>query len=366
MSRLLCLAVVLALPGVAGAFTIRTVASEPCHERIMLGAFDVPGGFGSRSDPDLSAVLARWRSAAEEDGLPGGRSKAAFDQMAADYGYGELDAVDRYIVGSLVVGVREPDTDGFAAVKLSELRSVHLRDDTQAEHSLRRSSDDGDDGNRDAIQAAQDLIEGHLDVVRAMERGEMDLAVEARWTFPFYGPTRIRVFGPAHRMGKAAHALQDAFTHTLRDDALKIVTVLNFVDAVLARDEALRDGLPHSDRLDECNISGDDFDALRVGAARDATAGLVAALYDEVDAGPDRSATSVVLDDVYELRPGCDTTNEYCETSWLEPARSGFTEPIRLWFCAANDVDAPLPPEVLWLAALIVGARLRLRRAGRA
>ena len=49
------------------------------------------------------------------------------------------------------------------------------------------------------------------------------------------------------------HTLQDCHSHTLRSaDVRTVFTVLNYIDAVAGRLDEARDGMAHSDTLDDC------------------------------------------------------------------------------------------------------------------
>ncbi|MFN3200432.1 MAG: hypothetical protein ACE366_18685 [Bradymonadia bacterium] len=364
-----CALAVWASAGAAWGFQILTPASEPCHERLMLGALDLASApFSAEDDTSLAPLLDTMVAEVERHGFPNDKATRGFVRDVAElYGFEHLTGARRYVVASFIIGVRAPDTDGFAVVQLNEVRTTHIDDDKQGVHSLRRSFDDGPEGNLEAIVNTQEELKTRFEEMSALWRAD-DPFIKARWTFPFYGEAEVWVYGPAMRLGEMAHTTQDAFTHTLRDADLQIVTVLNFVDPVLARDKEGRDGLPHSDRLDECDVPGDDFDVVRVTAARLATVDLLNEAFLALEAahsqgGPvDGAALDPALGRIYRYRPGCEASNAYCDTTWLGPAREGFTEPIRLWFCSAR-AATPLPMS-MWILVLSCCA-LYLRRQRR-
>lgn len=363
----LCAALILA-PAVVHAFQIGTPASEPCHERILLGALDVlPPPWSAADDADLEPLLARLTQRARDAGLPGDDASRAFvADLTRRYGLGHIeDPYRRAVVAALVLGVRGPDTGGFAIVKLNELRVRHIDDGRQGDHALRRSTDDGPEGVRAAVANGRAAVERRIDAATDRWRRGEGFARE-RWSFALYGDVAVRALGPAVRLGEAAHAVQDAYTHTLRDDELRVVTVLNFVDAVLDRDRESRDGLPHSDRLDRCD-PGDDFDRLRIDAARAATAAVLAAADEGLSEDPSAADTALgaALDSVFALRPGCSADNGYCGSAWLKPALSEQTEPISIWVCSASPGRGAGDAPALLAGLLLLGALGRRARGAR-
>lgn len=342
----------------AQAFQILTAASSPCHERLTVG------GFGLQAEPFGTAVGLRVFDAllarAETVGLPNDKATRGFIEDVRDtYGVAVDTPRERWLVASIIAGAREPDTRGFAVVSFNELRTTHIKDELQAPHSLRRVTHDGVEGNERAITAAR----GHL-TVRLKEAHDSfwseDPRLKTRWTFAFYGEVEVRVFEPAFRLGQMAHTLQDAFTHTLRNPDLEIVTVLNFVDASLGRLDEAVDGLNHSDRLDECDVSNA-FDRERIEAARDATASMLVAVSDVLaNQTLDTAPVDAVLDVAYAYAPGCTLANDYCGTDWLEPARSKLTGPVDLSVCATSPGRAPVG--FAWLSLLLAGVALTRRR----
>ncbi|MGK0360203.1 MAG: hypothetical protein ACI9U2_002516 [Bradymonadia bacterium] len=344
----------------AHAFQILTAASSPCHERLTAGGFGLqPAPFGTVAGLRVfDALLARAETAA----LPTDKATRSFIKDVGDtYGVAVDTPLEQWVVASIIAGAREPDTRGFAVVSFNELRTTHIKDDLQAPHSLRRANHDGEEGNESAIVAAREPLTQRLQEAHE-SFWSADPRLKTRWTFAFYGEVNVRVFEPAFRMGQMAHTLQDAFTHTLRNEDLEIVTVLNFVDASLGRLDEPVDGLNHSDRLDNCDTSNA-FDRERIEAARDATASMMLAVSDvlamqTLDAGP----LDAVLDVSYAYAPGCTVDNEYCGTAWLAPARTALTGPVDISVCAASPGRAPAP--LGWLGVLSVCAFGARRRRG--
>lgn len=319
----------------AHGFQILTAASSPCHERLTLGGFGLRGGAYSSAAADravFDALVVRARA----HGIPKDKATRSFVRDVQDtYRFEVADGDEAWVAASIVAGAREPDTRGFAVVAFNELRTTHIGDEFQAPHSLRRAGHDGEEGNQLAIDDARRHLHQKLEQAHAIFWSD-DPILRERWTFAFYGETRVRVFGPAFRLGQMAHTLQDAFTHTLRNEALEIVSVLNFVDASLGRIEEARDGLNHSDRLDLCDTSNS-FDMERIAGARDATISMLAgANATLVKQSFDPAPLDAVLDVAYAYAPGCTVSNDYCGTHWLAPARSLLTGPVDLSVCSAR------------------------------
>ena len=321
------------------AFQILTPASEPCHERATLGAIDGLGPpWSAEDDADVEPLL---RALASQQMPAFDEATAAFvKSVAKRFGFAHRSDRERYVLASLLAGARDPDTAGFAIVKINEARTIHVNDDNQSHHSLRRSDDDGEAGNAAAIARARQRVLDRVDAAaQAWRLGAATIKV--RWSFPFYGEVSVRAAKTAFHLGEAAHAVQDAFTHTLRDDALRIVTVANFVDIAQGRHVESRDGIGHSDRLDTCDVDGDEFDRLRFSAARSATADLLAGCLQAIQTpGGGLAQVEAVLDRVYALQPGCDMGNDYCGSAWVGPARSGLTESISVSLCASAPASA--------------------------
>jgi uncharacterized protein (TIGR03382 family) len=343
--------------GPAHGFEIQTTLSDPCHERITLAAYGVlgpPFGEAGHAAP-LRALVLR----AEGLTLPGDRATVAFvADLAARFNFADRSPAARWVIASIIAGAREPDTRGFAILAFNEARITHIDDDLQALHSLRRSTDDGAPGTRQAIDAARAVL---LDATQAAHDAWWHAPIRpTRWAFPFYGEQTVQAFGPGFHLGMLGHTAQDSYTHTIRDADLNIVSVLNFAEAGIGPTVERRDGLPHSARMDHCDVGGNAFDRLRVHAARDATIDLVAQAVATFTSQvpPTADDVSPALDHIYRYRQGCTADNDYCGSAWLPEVHKEPTEPIELWFCAATDGGPPA-----WLWGLLLLGGLSRRRA---
>lgn len=330
MRRRWSLALLLCAPLSAHAFSIESVVSTGCHERLALRAVE-------------SGV---W---------PNGTSRpAATDDdraLSANLEFTAPPAADAWTL-ALLLGVRDNDLHGAALLDLPDLVEVHNGHDNQDEHCMRGPSDDGPGGDVQALGACRAFILRELELalgddaqpeLGATENAKVALRWETR-------EVAVERFG--FHLGRAMHGLQDSFTHTFRsDDQRRVQSVLNWVDPVLSGDYApARDGWPHQSSLDACD--GDEQVAQRVTAAAEASKALFLA----VTAAPERSsrlaAAGAVLDDWLAYEPGCDASNAYCGRAL---ATSG---------CAAGGAGPALGiAGFCWLLALAPRRRPRGTRA---
>lgn len=152
---------------------------------------------------------------------------------------------------ALQLGVRDNDFHGVGLADLPELGDVHLRADLQDEHCLRAPSDDDQQGDLNAIAACRAFI---LDEVRAAISGPADEPVQAQVTLQ-EGTIVVALPRYAFHMGRALHAIQDGYAHTLRSDDFSVIAaVFNYVDPALdPAYVAARDGHRHVSEYDTCD-----------------------------------------------------------------------------------------------------------------
>ena len=164
-------------------------------------------------------------------------------------------------------------------------------------------------------------------------------------------------------LGRAAHALQDSFAHMIRseqDDMRKVVHVLNYVDAIGTNFNEDRDGLAHSDSMDDCETNP----GKNVEAAADATIELFYAWRGE-RTGLAPGAVVRVLDRWVTLKPGCTKENNFCENpDWLALVREHQTKPYleAMLGCSATPRGNGSPALLLALLLVVLGARKRAFR----
>lgn len=321
-------------------FHIHSFRSDPCHEKMVLGTFDrQPFPFSASDDPTLENLISEFVRRVEGRVPSDAATQGMIREISNFYGLRDLSLEERYVLSSLVAGTRSPDTDGFSIVDFNEVRHIHIQDENQGSHALRRSTMEEPSGSIESIREAQGKIIELTRSVLTQWQGEGELTRAERWTFPFYGEKSVLVFGPAYDIGVLSHVIQDSYAHAYRDEQMRILTIANYVDVMHENHHEERDGPPHSDRLDRCEVYSDDFDRARVQAAVRATARYLEALSNrlasraELDNPPDNP--QVILNDIFEYRPGCSHENQYCGSIWAEKAAEDFTKPFSLAACGS-------------------------------
>jgi uncharacterized protein (TIGR03382 family) len=283
------------LPALAHAFTIESVATTGCHEKVTAKAL-------SRS---------RW----PEGAAPAAASNALVDGVAFTVPAG----ADEWTV-SLLIGARDNDLHGASASDFAELSALHNAADGQEEHCLRAPGDDGAEGDRRAVEACRAYILSELKL--ALGEGETvdfaateDLAVGLRYDHATLALPRF----PVH-MGKALHALQDSFTHTYRANALKqIATVFNYAEPATSSDYASqRDGLEHRGDFDACEAESGP-EAERVEAAVTASAQLLDAVGAEGSKAERLARAEKALEQWVSVAEGCTEENAWCGAEQPKP-----------------------------------------------
>jgi hypothetical protein len=232
----------LLLPASLPAFTVRTAATDGCHEsitRVALAAAPWPV-----PPPPLSELDRR---------------------LAHDL---PIDPPGDPLTLALVIGVRHEDLEGVPSTNLSGLAGVHADPAHQAEHCLRAPAQDGAAGDLDAVASCRAALLARLDF--ALLPGP-DLRLDFTTREPvlvaavFRGSTEVPLLRTPYHLGRALHTLQDSFPHTLRlpgDPSLR--AVFNYVDPLSRSYDPARDGPPHQDERDECH---DPAGALPAGCA---------------------------------------------------------------------------------------------------
>lgn len=279
-----------ALAWPAYAFQVGTAFTEPCHERLIARAFE--------------QTLDTWPADALPQ-APGRPELGLADEVTRQLSPG-LDPRYRYTLFSLYIGVRAPDCEGHSLFELENTRLIHVPENDQYAHALRNAVDDGPAGDQAAMAGARAVI------VDMTARARASDFITVKHYLDGYGLIDVKVWGPAYFVGRAAHATQDSFSHTLRDDDFHTVRhVMNYADALTRKYDEGRDGLRHSGEMDECE---DDENLPVRTAALLATAELLRAR------GSD-AQVNAVLDTWLGTAPGCTVDNAYCDSPWLELAR---------------------------------------------
>ncbi len=368
----------------AGAFTIASGFSQSCHERLGFAALAVllqelpAGGVAVPSDGlwrDVAAQLAPLLL----DGA--GLSAAA-----------TFTDAQNFLLFSLVVGIRSPDTGGHSVANLDDLRREQIdpSPDSQHLHCLRAPAEDGFAGDTAVLRGSEALIRQELSDAEAAVGGGQ-LHTTAPLYLDFYGQLEVEVDTASYLIGRAMHTLQDCYAHTLRSaDARTVYSVLNYIEAVEGNLDEARDGMAHSDALDDCEKPELAPLVARAAAVSSALATATVALVARGDAtlldagfgpcavGETQTATCEWMHYDPACQPDtqppdvaacCSTANAYCGSPFLGVAREKLTQPYvkEILSCAAA-ARGPQPAARAWppLAALaVLLCWLRRRRPGR-
>jgi hypothetical protein len=314
----------------ASAYTVSSDYAEGCHEKLTLTAYlnygiDLPADRIPVPTGDVYTAIA--------------------DSIASRLFSSQLDDQQEVVIVSLLVGVRSPDTDGHALLDFDSLRTLHGSPEGQYHHALRSVDDDGDEGNSTAVEGIrQHITDTVLMAGEYLMMPVADQIIEAPFYLDFYGLVDIEVWAPAYYLGRAIHALQDSFSHTLRGDGFqKIIHVFNYAEAIGAGFDEKRDGLAHSDSMDKC--VGET--APMVNAAEEATTDLFITLRDGETAADERGAgLSAFLDRWVVYQEGCNGANAYCDSPWLPVVREEQTGPYLETYLGCETAG---PPAALWL-----------------
>jgi hypothetical protein len=329
----------------AAAFTVEGASTDGCHERISSDA--------------LRAVRSSLSTARIID--PDDDEQALIDDLP----FSLPDDLRELAATTLLLGVRDNDLKGRGTEELDSIASVHGNPADQREHCLRGEDQDEPSGSDGAVQdcrsflterfsAALDGLDGSgmpdparhdsIEVTLAI-RGRIEVSLPTFWV----------------RIGQALHTLQDSFTHGYRsEDALRIRTVLNWIDVVDKTHDESRDGPAHSMELDRCD-DPDELRTLRRSRATDASIELLRASLDPALTPAEKSAAAEeVIARYVTYEPGCTFGNDWCDA----PERQYGDDTGCA--CRTGRVTGQ-PAGIVGAAALLVGlCILRRRRRSRA
>ncbi len=327
-------------PRVVHAYTIQSVVTEGCHERITSQALREVRA----EEPDLEAIAPDENEQALVDDL----------QFSPDDDMQDLGAV------TLLLGVRDNDLKGRGADELDELSQVHGNPDAQDEHCLRSVGQDEPNGSQEAITACRAFIERRIEqaIAGLDEDGRPDAA--KRIDLPIHLAIRGGVDASLPlfyvRMGQALHTLQDSFSHTYRtSDGRRVTVALNWLDLVDKSLDEAEDGPGHLSDLDNC----DDADELRRTRRELATRASTEVLRETLQPGTadERMArVRVVLDRYLAYEPGCGFDNAWCDAP--ESSYDAST-------CACRSAGAP-GSRAAFIGFALLAAALGLRSRWRA
>ena len=290
-----------ALPTLAHAWTIGSQLDySGCHERITTEAF--------------RATRAKFATAPL---IPPTTDESAL--IDAVQFVPPADFVHDLAAMSLLLGVRDNDLKGNNALDSLQLVQVHGNPATQEEHCIRSASDDGTPGDAQALVRCKSFI--HERIAQALEGLAADGTVDPnnRLELAVY----VSFAGRIHpmlpltyvRLGQAAHALEDSFTHTFRSsDGIEVVSVSNWIDYVsnAGANEAV-DGPPHLSALDQCSSA----DPLVVRNFKNATTAATALMEITLDPTMTNDAKLAAVDALsaqwLTYQKGCTLANKYCD-----------------------------------------------------
>ncbi len=309
------------LSSTAHAWMILHGFSDPCHETMVLQSYDFV-----LKDLNIEDIYP------PQDEI----SSKVFDSIGDELDLGYTEELHEFLIGSMILGVRRPDMDGHSMLDFNRARAMHIAENSQSNHGLRSSFDDGEEGNTRAILAARKKIEEFLEKSLFYSSGPLDERyIKVSHPLEYYGNVDITVYAPAYYLGVAMHIFQDTFSHTIRSDDLhQIYHVMNYVDAASVGHDEERDGLAHSVSMDDCFGAASEIAEI----ATIATSELMRAFMVDYTTGRD-DAVDQVLDDWLEYKPGCTMQNDYCGSRWVEIARQKQTKPIleEVFGCSLSD-----------------------------
>jgi hypothetical protein len=379
-TALACAGLLALVPSSAAAFSIASGFSRSCHERLSLAAMAVV-----IEGQALGAVVLPpddlWRHVA-------GELAPAVLERAGQSSSASLTDAQRFLLYSVAVGVRSPDTGGHSVSNLDQLRRAQIDPDPSSQHlhCLRAEAENGLPGDLAVLDDAERLIREQVQEAASLARSSgYPRNIRVPFYLDYYGQLEVEVDRATYLVGRAMHTLQDCYAHTLRNrDARTVHTVLNYLEAVTGELTEARDGMAHSDTLDDCRRS--ELAPVVDRAARTSTAFARAAvaLIRQGDPNPlergfdgcARDAVDVDSCDWLLYQPGCDPerpeaggcctlNNNYCDSPYLNVAREKLTRPYLAEVLSCSGAPGGARPSPGWLP-LLLGAwllgRRRLRR----
>ncbi len=291
-----------ATPKSADAYTISTIVTAGCHEKVTTDALRAV-----RLDPATAATAAP---------LPADRNDRA---LIDDLEFSPANDMTDLGGATLLVGVRDNDLKGRDSMDLSQLPLVHGDPSAQREHCLRGANELEPDGSKTAVDECRAFIlERVAQALDGLDATTGTPDVTNKTSLPLYLSLRhgVNALLPTYyvRIGQAIHAVEDSFTHTYRTpDGMQITVVLDWVDEANGKLVEATDGPPHSSEMDRC----DDPDDLRAQKRKLATAAATAVLRATLDPSQTNdqkmAAVGAILDQYLTYSPGCTFDNNWCD-----------------------------------------------------
>jgi hypothetical protein len=291
----------IARPKSADAYTISTIVTAGCHEKVTTDAFRAV-----RLDPTTAATAAP---------LPADRNDRA---LIDDLEFTPANDMSDLGGATLLVGVRDNDLKGRDSMDLSQLPLVHGDPSAQQEHCLRGANQQEPGGSATAVSACRAFILERVgQALDGLDATGMPDPTN-KTSLPLYLALRhgVNALLPTYyvRIGQAIHAVEDSFTHTYRTpDGMQITVVLDWLDEANGDLVEAIDGPPHSGEMDRCDDPDDLRRQKRELATEAATAVLRATLDPSQTNDQKMAAVGAILDQYLTYSPGCTFANNWCD-----------------------------------------------------
>ncbi|MBL0276303.1 MAG: hypothetical protein IPQ24_09465 [Anaeromyxobacter sp.] len=287
----------LTLPASTAAYTVSSLVTPGCHERLT------------------SAALRAVRLGRPEAGpLPVTSDERA---LVADLEFTPEPDMADLGAATLLLSVRDNDLKGESGGSTTSLAAVHGNPFNQEEHCLRSRDQDEPGGTVAAIATCRAFIRGR--VAEALEgldaAGAPDPALRTALRIHLSLRGEIEAALPTFyvRIGQAIHALEDSYSHAYRTpDGRQITVVLNWIDEADGNLLEARDGPPHTTALDACDDATPLITTRRELATAAAAALLDAALDPARTKEEKMTRVDELLDASLTFAPGCTSDNQWC------------------------------------------------------
>jgi len=326
----------LALAFPARAYTVDTLVTDGCHERITQTALRA-ARLGSPAAAPLEAQSSDDNALLDDQ------------PFSTDPDMDDLGAI------SLLLGVRDNDLQGLSTTDLAGIAVVQGDPTTQERHCLRSFSDLEPTGTATAVASCRafilDRVTTALDFLDASGNPSADVRDALTISLAVRGQVLANLPGFYVHMGQAMHALQDSVSHSYRtSDAHAITAILNWLNVVEDDLDEATEGPEHNSSLDRC-VGLDAFRQERLQVAEDESAALLLAALGPGTREERLAQVNTLLDSAFVIQPGCSAANNWCDA----PERK---YPAQFGGCAE-----PGRASLACVAVLLFFAFVRRRRA---